>query len=70
MSADFGNDSLWLWVLKNSDVNYPNRRYWSVSANLGGIDIMGSGTTIQNAYKDLYELIEKSEHLFKAYANL
>lgn len=70
MSEKFGSDSLWLWIVKNSTVNNPYKKYWSAAITLGGADIYGKGDTIQAAYKDLYNQIESSEHFFKAYANL
>lgn len=62
--------SLYEWIQKKGAVTYPYRKYWSVSVTLGGIDINGTGDTIQKAYKDLQAQIEASPHLFKAFANL
>lgn len=62
--------SLYEWIQKVGSVTCPYRKYWSVSVTLGGVDINGTGDTIQKAYKDLQMRIEASHHLFKSFVEL
>jgi len=64
------NLNLYSWIQKKASVTYPNKKYWSASVTLGGIDINGAGTTIQKAYESLRSKIKNSKYLFSSFTNL
>jgi hypothetical protein len=70
MRKEFGEGSLYEWIVMGSAVTCPYRKYWSASVTLAGMDINGTGDTIQKAYKNLQDQIESSKTYFTAFANL
>lgn len=51
------------WVVNNTKVNNPYKKYWSAAATIGGYDYYGKGDTIEKAYNDMTDQIMKSPHI-------
>lgn len=41
------------WVVMKACVTSPNKKYWSASVTICGMDVNGIGSTIEKAYCDL-----------------
>lgn len=50
------------WVIINSFVTNPYGKYWSASVTLGGMDVNGTGSTIEESYVKLTTEIMLSAH--------
>jgi hypothetical protein len=51
-----------LWVVKMASVTNPYKKYWSASVTLG-LDINGTGSSIEKAYNSLTDRIFNSKPL-------
>jgi len=62
MSKTF--DTIKNWVVMKSGVTNPNKKYWSASVTICGMDVNGIGSTIEKAYCDLTcNLMLNKEHV-------
>lgn len=55
------------WVVQKAVVTSPFMNYWSVSVTLGGMDINGTGDTIEKAYNALVVEIITSKSRLKSF---
>lgn len=46
-------DTIKNWVIMKATVTNPNKKYWSASVTILGMDVNGQGATIEKAYCDL-----------------
>lgn len=61
-----------LWVVKTASVTNPYKKYWSASVTLG-MDVNGTGSTIERAYNALTDRIFNSKYfkeVLSKYINL
>jgi hypothetical protein len=54
-------DQIKLWVVKTASVTNPYKKHWSASVTLG-MDVNGTGSTIEKAYNALTDRIFKSSY--------
>lgn len=67
---NLSEEQIKLWVTLKSHLTNPYKKYWSASVTLGGMDVNGTGNTIEKAYISLTKRITESPYLSKALQKL